>query len=310
MLPKVLVLLSAYNGESFLQGQVESILMQEGVEVFLLIRDDKSSDGTVELIKRNQTLFPGKIRLVEGHENIGCTRSFVELMRIASSFPSQTFCPDYYAFSDQDDIWMPDKLLRSVTALNKMDASRPLLFCGESVLTDSDMHEVYRSYMTYIFTFGSSLVMNSSGGHTQVFNKVLLDEASRVDFCPYILHDWWVYCVCMALSGQVCYEATPPLLYYRQHNHQCVGVRKKSWTERIRKGLLQTSGMSSLLAKALYDGYRGKMPAGNEQLLRLVVRYKDSFLCRFQLLCALPRLRTKNLRTNVRVGLSVLFGTF
>ena len=68
--------------------------------------------------------------------------------------------------------------------------------------------------------------------------------------------------------------------------------------------------MSSLLAKALYDGYRGKMPAGNEQLLRLVVRYKDSFLCRFQLLCALPRLRTKNLRTNVRVGLSVLFGTF
>ena len=308
MLSKVLVLLSAYNGERFLQEQVESILMQEGVEVFLLIRDDKSSDGTVELIKKNQALFPGKIRLVEGHENIGCTRSFIELMRIASSL--ETLHPDYYAFSDQDDIWMPDKLLRSVTALDKMDASRPMLFCGESVLTDSNMHEVSRAYMAYTFTFGSSLVMNSSGGHTQVFNKVLLDEASRVDFCPYVLHDWWIYCVCMALSGQLCYEAAPPLLYYRQHNHQCVGVRRKSWTERIRKGLLQTSGMSSLLAKALYDGYRGKMPAGNERLLRLVVRYRDSCLCRLRLLCALPRLRTRNPRTNIRVGLSVLFGTF
>ena len=92
MLSKVLVLLSAYNGERFLQEQVESILMQEGVEVFLLIRDDKSSDGTVELIKKNQALFPGKIRLVEGHENIGCTRSFIELMRIASSL--ETLQPD------------------------------------------------------------------------------------------------------------------------------------------------------------------------------------------------------------------------
>lgn len=308
MLPKVLVLLSAYNGEKYLQGQIESILNQKGVEVFLLIRDDKSVDGTVELIKKNQMFFPGKIELVEGRENKGCTRSFIELMRIASSL--EAWLPDYYAFSDQDDIWMQDKLLRSVTALNKMDASRPLLFCGESVLTDSCMHEMSRSYMTYTFTFGSSLVMNSSGGHTQVFNKILLDEASRVDFCPYILHDWWIYCVCMALSGQLCYEAAPPLLYYRQHSLQCVGVRKKSWMKRIKGGLFQSSGMTSLLAKALYDGYKGKMPIENERLVRLVVKYKDSFLCRLQLLCALPCFRTKNLRTNVRVGLSVLFGTF
>lgn len=308
MIPKVLVLLSAYNGERYLQEQVESILKQEGVETFLLIRDDKSSDGTVELIKRIQMRYPGRIQLVEGRENIGCTRNFIELMRIASS--SEMWQVDYYAFSDQDDIWMPDKLLRSTTALSKMDASRPLLFCGESVLTDSNMHEMSRAYMAYTFTFGSSLVMNSSGGHTQVFNKILLDEASRVDFCPYILHDWWIYCVCMALSGQLCYEATPPLLYYRQHIHQCVGVRKKSWMKRIKGGLFQTSGMSSLLAKALYDGYKGKMSVENERLVRLVVRYKDSFLCRFRLLCALPRLKTKNLRTNIRVGLSVLFGTF
>ena len=108
---KVCVLISTYNGERFLEEQIASIIAQKGVEVDILVRDDGSSDMTCSLLERWQK--EGKLKWYKG-ENLGFARSFMNLLKTASGY-------DYYAFCDQDDIWLEDKLQRAVTALEKIE---------------------------------------------------------------------------------------------------------------------------------------------------------------------------------------------
>ena len=98
---KIAVLMSTYNGEEFLRDQIESILNQEKVNVTLYVRDDGSSDRTVEILSSYEE--QGKLKLICG-KNCGVGNSFMHLLYTSD----QDF--DFYAFSDQDDIWLPDKL--------------------------------------------------------------------------------------------------------------------------------------------------------------------------------------------------------
>ena len=100
---KVCVLISTYNGEKFLDEQIASILAQKGVEVDILVRDDGSSDMTCSLLERWQK--EGKLKWYKG-ENLGFARSFMNLLKTASVY-------DYYAFCDQDDVWLPEKLKKA-----------------------------------------------------------------------------------------------------------------------------------------------------------------------------------------------------
>ena len=110
---KVFVILSAYNGERYLREQVESILAQTGVEVTLLIRDDGSQDGTPGIMKDIQAVN-ANVRCVYG-ENIGFRCSFYNMLLESDD----TY--DYYAFSDQDDVWDADKLSHAVELLEQTE---------------------------------------------------------------------------------------------------------------------------------------------------------------------------------------------
>lgn len=105
--PRVEVLMSTYNGELYIDEQIQSILSQKDVDLNLLIRDDASKDNTIEKIKKyttrdNVSFYNGK--------NIGATRSFFDLMNHAGEY-------EYYCLSDQDDVWDDDKV---ITAVNKL----------------------------------------------------------------------------------------------------------------------------------------------------------------------------------------------
>ena len=93
---KVAVMMSTYNGELYIEEQIESILQQPGVDVFLYIRDDGSSDGTLRILQKYSST--DKVHIQYG-KHIGIGNSFMELLW---SLPD-TY--DYYSFSDQDDIW-------------------------------------------------------------------------------------------------------------------------------------------------------------------------------------------------------------
>ena len=125
---KVAVLMSTYNGEKYLREQIDSILAQEGVDVTLYIRDDGSSDSTIEIINEYLTKT-NRIKFYIG-ENIGVGNSFMQLVYD---------CPedyDYYAFSDQDDIWLTEKMQVAVDSLKEY--SNPFLYCSNQILVDKN----------------------------------------------------------------------------------------------------------------------------------------------------------------------------
>lgn len=106
---KVAVLLSTYNGSKYIKEQIDSILSQEGVNIDIYIRDDGSTDETVNIIYEYKS---NNIFLTEG-KNIGVGNSFMELLY---SVPE---IYDYYAFADQDDIWSEKKIRIAIEVLQK-----------------------------------------------------------------------------------------------------------------------------------------------------------------------------------------------
>ena len=115
--PRVSVLMSTYNGEKYLHEQINSILGQQGVEIHLLIRDDGSSDGTVEICKEYAKKY-NQITFYQG-ENLGVGKSFLDLLKHAPD-------ADYYSFADQDDVWLEDKIIRAVTMIKKAEYKKNL----------------------------------------------------------------------------------------------------------------------------------------------------------------------------------------
>ena len=106
MQEKVDILLATYNGERFLQKQIDSILQQTYSNFTIYIRDDGSKDGTIKIIKDYAQKYPNKILFIEDIlGNLGVTQNFNELMKYSSA--------NYIAFSDQDDIWLPQKIEKS-----------------------------------------------------------------------------------------------------------------------------------------------------------------------------------------------------
>ncbi|MCR4587913.1 MAG: glycosyltransferase, partial [Lachnospiraceae bacterium] len=112
------VLISAYNGKKYIKEQIDSILAQQDMETRIFVRDDGSSDGTPEYVR---SLYPeDKVQLIQGN-NLKHGGSFYELTRLAEE-------GDYWAFSDQDDIWLPGKLKKAVDWMESQETDQPLLY--------------------------------------------------------------------------------------------------------------------------------------------------------------------------------------
>ena len=209
---KVLVLMSAYNGEKYIREQVESILKQSEVEVHLLIRDDGSKDGTVEILKSYENY--NNIEVYQGG-NLGACQSFFDLMQHASTEYS------YYAFADQDDVWQKDKLKEAIRMMQG-EKEVPVLYCGSYQLTDSALHELPgRRASEKNISFGNALIESNCTGCTAVFNRKTLELAKRKIPKEAYMHDWWLYLMASAF-GKVVYDETPHMMY-RQHESNVLG---------------------------------------------------------------------------------------
>ena len=131
---RLAVLMSTYNGERYLVDQIESILGQKtDFEYSLIVRDDGSTDKTCDILK--QYAAENKILFVKG-ENIGAAKGFMSLLIDNPGY-------DYYAFSDQDDIWNENKLQIGVDSIRAF--SGPALYCSNCELVDSELNSIGRN---------------------------------------------------------------------------------------------------------------------------------------------------------------------
>ena len=132
---KINVLMSTYNGEKYLSEQIESIMLQKDVLTTLTIRDDGSGDGTIGIIKKMMRKYPDRIRLCRG-KNVGYKRSFTKLLSYAEP-------ADFYAFSDQDDVWMEEKLLKATAMIEESGGKEEvILYASGDIVTDENLNEI------------------------------------------------------------------------------------------------------------------------------------------------------------------------
>ena len=241
---RVQVLLSAYNGEKYIAQQIDSILRQKEVCVFLLVRDDGSVDATAKILAAYAAAH-SNIQIYMG-ENIGTQKSYFDLLLHADD------AMDYYAFSDQDDIWHPYKLQRAVQMLDMQADIQTLLYAGNVVYASAGMEE--RKYVSRRLrrqpSFGNALVENICIGCTEVFNQHLLTLARTHPPQCEILHDWWLY-MTASCFGKVCFDKRASILY-RQHGQNQIGMQDTKW-KRWKRRIQNVKKLRGMLTRQAND---------------------------------------------------------
>ncbi|AIQ61206.1 glycosyltransferase family 2 protein [Paenibacillus borealis] len=213
---KVQILMSTFNGEAYIEEQLQSIFQQTYHNIFILIRDDGSSDNTVPIIQKFMGLYPGKFHLIKG-SNVGVIQSFFELLN------STELDASYFCFCDQDDVWMNDKVERSVQYLHSCHTAG--MYCSSTMLADQNLSpiKVWPIPPKKDPDFYNAIVQNIAVGATVAINKAARDiiVSRKINIKNLQMHDWWIY-ICISAFGNVFYDERPTI-YYRQHNNNVVG---------------------------------------------------------------------------------------
>lgn len=202
---KVIVLLSTYNGEKYVREQLESILHQTYTNLKILVRDDGSTDNTCNIL--NEYEQQGKIDIIRG-TNVGFAQSFFELIDKVED-------ADYYAFADQDDVWLPQKIEWALEMLEKMDEDKPVLYFSNFDFYDDELNFIaHRKKDNPEISFRNAMVECLPLGFNILFNRCARDMTKEVHPQKSTGHDWWMYMLCAGL-GQVVYDERVTVKYRR-----------------------------------------------------------------------------------------------
>ncbi|MEJ5864511.1 glycosyltransferase family 2 protein [Pseudomonas farsensis] len=214
----VAILMCTYNGGAFLRAQLDSISSQSHGDWSLHVSDDGSTDGTHELLRSFQHLQGAhRVHLYAG-PGIGFVANFLSLTC------REGIHAQFFAWSDQDDVWHEDKLQVALKWLRRVPAERPALYCGRTqIVCEAGAHRTFSPRFTFAPHFRNALVQSIAGGNTMVFNlsaRALLVEAGWHVAVP--SHDWWCYQLVCGAEGEVRYDPRPWLMY-RQHAGNIIG---------------------------------------------------------------------------------------
>jgi glycosyltransferase involved in cell wall biosynthesis len=223
---RVNVLLATFNGARYLREQLESIEEQTLPIACITVRDDGSTDGSEALVQEWGEGRPG-VRQVQG-PRLGAANSFFTLLESCGDE-----C-DYFAFADQDDVWLPDKIERAVVSLGRQGTEEPTMYCSRVEYVDEGLGHIGYSRIPKKVDFTNALVENVATGCTVVLNRSARSLLCRRIPQKTIMHDWWCYLVASAL-GKVVFDERPSVKY-RQHGGNVLGGTS-SRIELFRQGI-------------------------------------------------------------------------
>lgn len=276
---KIQVVLPVYNGGNYLTEQLDSILSQTYSEASLLIRDDVSSDHSVSVIK-NICSNERRIKFIEGKSNIGVIESFFYLLENAND-------SEFYALSDQDDVWKTTKLERAIEHLSEYDQNTPLLYCAAVDVVDENLN--YKGSLSKREkgpSFENALVQNIATGCTIVMNRAARDliVRSKVEYKNVVMHDWWFYLVISAF-GKVVYD-TETVMYYRQHSNNTFGSGHSAiqrWMPRIKRFFQKKeAGTATKQIKEFYTVYRNELSPENKKKVEEYLKSRNNLFARIK----------------------------
>lgn len=226
---KINILMSTYNGEKFLAEQIQSIQKQTFQDWQLLIRDDGSSDKTRAIIQEFVEK-DNRIHLInpDDQTNLGVIKSFYQLVKHKKA--------DYYFFSDQDDVWLEDKLALTLKRAQQEDQTSPLLVYTDLKVVDEELqiinNSMIRSQSHHANTqLIQELTENTVTGGTMMINHALAERWTVTD--NLLMHDWYLALLATAFGKLVYLDKATQL--YRQHDNNVLGAR--TWSKRMKHWL-------------------------------------------------------------------------
>ena len=298
---KVQILMSTYNGEQYLKEQIQSIIEQQDVETSILVRDDGSQDKTKEILKKSSENHP--ISYYEG-KNIGPAKSFMDLIAKAN----ENY--DYYAFSDQDDIWMPQKLISAIKKL-KSNNNIPALYISAQEIVDENLNTIGMKKVVGIHTFEGEIIRNFATGCTMVMNKKLLEIIKLYTPNYIIMHDSWITRVCYAVGGTVIIDNNS-YIKYRQHGKNTLGYKDDSFKKlkkQLKIAFVDKISMRENIAKELKQGYEKMLTPNAKELVDNLINYRKNKKAKKWLLHN-KEFRTNSFKLNAKLKLSIILNKF
>jgi glycosyltransferase involved in cell wall biosynthesis len=227
-LPVVAVLLATHNPTETIEEQLDSIFAQKSVKVKIYWGDDRSNEESKGYVRK---LLAGKDYVEIKDTGIGATKNFLHLLR----FPTE----EYIAFSDQDDIWLPEKLIQHINLI-KDSSDLPALSHSNSMVLKNGKTSKKKS-VCQDHTFYQLSWQNCVQGCTILLNSKAQQLLNSMPQNYVLAHDWWAAQV-ISLYGKIFFNEKTDLLY-RIHATNEVGL--PGTLERVKKSLSRTSGTLS-----------------------------------------------------------------
>lgn len=265
----ITILLACYNGKEYLPAQLDSILTQNTTQPFsVLIRDDGSTDGSQQVLEEYAGRYPGQITLLEQTTPTGSAKG--NFFALLDAVRQRDLCRpgDYLMFSDQDDVWLPDKVERTLALMEQTqgEPALPALVHGNLKVVDKDLTVLHPSFFAFQgispqrCSLTNLLVQNCITGCTMMINQPLFALADKTPpECA--MHDWWLGLLAAAF-GKIGYT-TQPLMLYRQHGDNSVGAKnirdfsfythKLAQKEEIQKNYREMFAQAEFLRRAYDD---------------------------------------------------------
>jgi glycosyltransferase involved in cell wall biosynthesis len=244
---RVAILLAVKDGARFLPEQLESYAQQTHTDWSVHVSDDGSDDKTLDIVRNFASRVSNLVTLRDG-PRAGSSSNFLSLLRDSS------IDAGYFAFSDQDDVWYPEKLERALSLLWTAPGDQPAIYCSRTELIDRDgRHVGFSTDFKKAPSFRNALVQSIAGGNTMVFNRAARELLKKVPDGNVVIHDWTTYIVISAAGGTIFYDRRPSVSY-RQHEGNLFGANMSFWARARRVKMLfegQWQEWNSIHLKAL-----------------------------------------------------------
>lgn len=284
------ILLATYNGEKYLPNLLSSIENQTYKEWTLIVSDDSSTDGTLEILDEFSRKFDNKVQIYQ-NKNGGAKNNFFSMLKYVKH--------EYIMFCDQDDIWLSNKLSVMINIMMKTEQNlglcTPILVASDLKVVDSELNIISSSFyeysdFNYNFSINQLMCQNKIPGCSMMFNRSLYHLASKELETRYIcMHDSW-FSLLAAIFGEIVF-INEQLILYRQHEANSVGASKDdSINKKIKKLLnsnqIRKENMDRIIeVKYLYELYNKDMELNKKQIVEKFADLYNASRWKYRSMC-------------------------
>ncbi|MDR0285250.1 MAG: glycosyltransferase family 2 protein [Propionibacteriaceae bacterium] len=270
----ITVLMATFNGEAYVAEQLDSLLSQTRPPDRICLADDGSTDGTLAVLERYRAAHPHLIELSVNAVNSGsAAKNFMALLVAQRD--------DYIMLCDQDDVWLPDKIAKTLAKMTQMETqwgrTVPCLVHSDLAVVNDQLVPVSASFRTSTFAdydrtaLRDQLIQNTATGCTIMLNRALANLLTEVPQ-HMVMHDWWISLVAAAFGHMG--HIDDCTILYRQHVTNQIGVTDMRRLRYKLRRLVNPAQVKADIAKTYPQAgeflalYADRLDAAQAELLR------------------------------------------